>query len=86
MFRILCPGVGDVLQRYGRVEAETGRYGFEAFGAEGSLCVNVDGFALSSAFGDGHLGCYAEGVAQLCFASSELTEYFSDTSRFNALQ
>ena len=74
MLRILGPRTGHVFEGHRRIKTKPLGNHLEAFGAKGTLGIDVDGLSLGAAFPAGHLAGNAEGVTELGFSGSEFSE------------
>ena len=69
--RVVCAGVGHVVEYVAALEAVPLGHGQQPLGSEGSLGVDVEALALRPAIVDGELACDGQCVAQLRLAGSE---------------
>ena len=72
MVRVVGARVCDILKDFRARQSESLGNGKQALGAEGSLGVDVEALALSTALVDWQLACDCKHVAQLGLAGSEL--------------
>lgn len=84
MVRVVCASVGDVVHDVVGIEAESLRNRLQTLGAERALRVDVECLALTAALCDGQLAGYAERVAQLSLAGTELAKQLCDCASLDA--
>lgn len=84
VFRVVGASVGHVLESHVRIQAKALGNRLEAVGTKGTFSVNVDGLALGTAFGDGHLAGDTERVGQLSLSGTELAKDFGDGSSLDS--
>lgn len=84
MIRIICSGVGNIIQHLFSVQAISFRNREKTNGAESALRVDIQALSLSTTHVYRQLTCYGECVAQLRLSRPELPEEFSDSTGLNA--
>mmetsp|Transcript_11584 Transcript_11584/g.24720 ORF Transcript_11584/g.24720 Transcript_11584/m.24720 type:complete len:269 (-) Transcript_11584:154-960(-) len=80
---VVGAGVGDVLERDVGIHSESLGDGLEALWPEGTLCVNVNGFALSPTVRNRHLASNTKRMTQLRLPCAKFSKHLCQRSRLN---